>query len=167
MIGSLDFQVVKGSLVMPSGALQVAHLILHTKEMARDFRLAAHRRAFSRALLGTFRLVLRLHAQNQSKAHKMTLAAPLRKATPHKIIWTRRLRVFQSGLSAGHRSDHPAGNTPPPPCTMLPYFVSLGTSSYGSLASLRRLNKNFKCGPTHHSLSNKVALSQNGYGSIK
>ena len=68
MIGSLDLQVVKGSLMMSCGALQVTDLVLHTKEVAGNFRLAANEGAFRRTPLRTFRLAFGLHAQTKIRA---------------------------------------------------------------------------------------------------
>ena len=131
MVGSLDFQVVKGSLMMPCGALQVARLVLHTKEVARNFRLATNERAFSRAPFGTIRLAFGLHTRGSKQGPKDHTGRSTQEgnstqknlhseAESNRSAGQQSNAALKSGLSAGQSSDHPAGNTPPPPCTKLP-----------------------------------------------
>ena len=117
--------------MMPGGALQVAHLVLHTKEVARNLRLATNKGAFSRAPFGTVRLALGLHTQGLKQGPKdhtgrSTQEGNSTQKNLHSEVESNRSAgqqcnaALKSGLSAGQSSDHPAGNTPPPPCTKLP-----------------------------------------------
>ena len=131
MIGSLDLQLVEGSLLMSSSVLQGPHLVLHPKEMPRDFGLAAYKRAFGRASFRTVRLAFGLHAQNSkqgpedhtgsSAQESNTTQKNLRpEAEGNRSVGQQIDAACKGCLSSGQSPDHPAGNTPPPPCTNLP-----------------------------------------------